>query len=85
MENPSSKSKSIISGIAILTFLLLDFGLGPKTLFGLTEPIQYLTNRYFGIVTTTFDYAIIASFPLFAIGISINQGNVDLKNIISKS
>ncbi|UUC44882.1 hypothetical protein [Flavobacterium cerinum] len=83
MENSSLKNKFLFFGIAVLTFLLLDFGLGPQTLFGLTEPILYLTNRYFGIGTTTFDYAIIASFPLFAIGISINQGNIALKNIFS--
>ncbi len=83
MESLSLKNKYIVSGITISTFLALEFGLGPKALFGLTEPVQYLTHQYFGVGTATFDYALIASLPTFAAGISINQGNTDLKNIVS--
>lgn len=59
--------------ISILIFLLLNFGIGPTTLFGLVEPIQDITNYYFGIIIDTIDYLIIACFPIFGMLLSKRQ------------
>lgn len=64
--------------ISILIFLLLNFGLGPTTLFGLSQLIQDITHYYFGIEINTIDYLIIASFPIFGMLLSKKQGSNSL-------
>ncbi|WP_296145646.1 hypothetical protein [uncultured Flavobacterium sp.] len=74
MKN-TEKQYIILTGISILIFLLLNFEIGPTTLFGLAQQIQDITHYYFGIDIHTIDYLIIASFPIFGILLSKRQGN----------
>ncbi len=82
LKKISQKNKYLIIGGSILTFLILNWGLGPTTVFGLVNFIQNITDKFFGVSTSTFDYLVIASFPLFAGFISVRQENVSAKNII---
>ena len=61
--------------ISFVLFIILNFILGPSSVFGLSEFIQKKTGYFFGVDINSLDYILISSLPL--IGFLINSKRKD--------
>jgi len=72
MLNSLNKNQLYISiSISFIVFIVLNFIVGPTSVFGLTEFIQNKTGYFFGVDINTLDYFLISLIPL--IGFIINS------------
>ena len=71
MCNSLNKNQLRISiAISLVLFIILNFIIGPTSIFGLAEFIQNKTGYFFGVGTNTLDYFLISLIPF--IGLLIN-------------
>ncbi|MBF4465419.1 hypothetical protein [Flavobacterium sp. LC2016-12] len=71
MLNSLNKNQLCISiAISFVLFTILNFIIGPTSIFGLAKFIQNKTGYFFGVGTNTLDYFIISLIPF--IGLLIN-------------
>lgn len=82
MKNIEKKRLYLTFLISLIIFVILNFGLGQTNLFGITELLQNITNYYFGVGIFTFDYLVIASFPIFAILLNSKRKKHNFLSII---
>lgn len=69
--------------ISCISFIFLNFIIGPTSVFGLTEFIQHKTSYFFGVDTDTFDYFLIAFLPVFGLLLnSKRKENSLIKNVL---
>ena len=72
MCNSLNKNQLRISiAISLVLFIILNFIVGPTSIFGLAEFIQNKTGYFFGVGINTLDYFLISLIPI--IGILINS------------
>jgi hypothetical protein len=78
------KNKFSYSSIAISVtfFILLNFILGPTSLFGLANFVLNKTGYFFGVDINTFDYLLISSIPICAIMLTEKRNKNSLLEIL---
>ena len=67
--NKNQLYKSI--SVSFVLFIILNFIIGPTSVFGLAEFIQHKTGYFFGVDINTLDYFLISLIPF--IGLLINS------------
>lgn len=79
LDNLYKKHLYISIAISIVLFILLNFFVGPTSVFGLAEYIQNKTGYFFGVDINTFDYLLISSIPIFGLILTEKR---NLKNLL---
>lgn len=64
LQSLNKKYLYLSISISVVLFILLNFILGPTSVFGLAEFIQNKTGYFFGIDINTSDYFLISSIPI---------------------
>ncbi|WP_281637575.1 hypothetical protein [Flavobacterium marginilacus] len=68
--------------ISVVLFILLNFILGPTSVFGLAEYIQNKTSYFFGVDINTSDYLLISSIPICSLVLTEKRKRKNLSEIL---
>ncbi|WP_026726535.1 hypothetical protein [Flavobacterium sasangense] len=68
--------------ISVIIFILLNFILGPTSVFGLAELIQNKIGYFFGVDINTLDYLLISSIPICSLMLTEKRKRVKLTKIL---
>jgi len=68
--------------ISVFLFILLNFILGPTSVFGLSEFLQNKTGYFFGVDINTFDYLLISSIPICSLMLTKKRKRKNLSEIL---
>jgi hypothetical protein len=71
--------------ISAIIFILLNFILGPTSVFGIAELIQNGTGYFFGVDINTSDYLLIASIPIFGLLLTEKRKRKSLSEILKEN
>ena len=71
--------------VSILLFILLNFFVGPTSVFGLAEFIQYKTGFFFGVAISTFDYLLLSSIPICGLMLTEKRKQKNLTEILKNN
>ena len=82
LDNLNRKYLYLSISISVVLFILLNFILGPTSVFGLVEFIQNKTGYFFGVDINTFDYLLISSIPICAIMLTEKRNKNSLLEIL---
>ena len=64
LDNLNKKYIYLSISIAVTLFIVLNYILGPTSVFGLAEFIQNKTGYFFGVDINTSDYLLVSSIPI---------------------
>ena len=78
----NKKIKVLSISISVFLFMLLNFILGPTSVFGLTEFLQNKTGYFFGVDINTFDYLLISSIPICGLMLTEKRKRKNLSEIL---
>ena len=67
LNNLNKKQLYVSIAITCVLFILLNFVIGPTSVFGLAEFIQNRTGYFFGVDINTLDYFLISLIPIFGL------------------
>jgi len=68
MSNSLKKNQLyLLISISFVLFIVLNFIIGPTSVFGLAEFIQNKTGYFFGVVINSLDYFLISLVPIFGL------------------
>lgn len=76
------KIKVLSISISVFLFILLNFILGPTSVFGLAEFLQNKTGYFFGVDINTFDYLLISSIPICGLILTEKRKRKNLSEIL---
>jgi hypothetical protein len=76
------KIKVLSISISVFLFILLNFILGPTSVFGLAEFLQNKTGYLFGVDINTFDYLLISSIPICSLMLTEKRKRKNLSEIL---
>lgn len=76
------KIKVLSISISVFIFILLNFILGPTSVFGLAEFLQNKTGYFFGVDINTFDYLLISSIPICGLMLTEKRKRKNLSDIL---
>lgn len=76
------KIKVLSISISVFLFILLNFILGPTSVFGLAEFLQNKTGYFFGVDINTFDYLLISSIPICSLMLTEKRKRKNLSEIL---
>lgn len=82
LDNLNKKYLYLSASISVVLFLLLNFILGPTSVFGLTALIQNKTGYFFGVDLNTFDYLLISSIPICGLMLTEKRKRKNLSEIL---
>ena len=82
LDNLNKKYLYLSISISVALFILLNFILGPTSVFGLAEFIQNKTGYFFGVDINTFDYLLISSIPICGLKLSAKRKRKNLSEIL---
>ena len=85
LDNLNKKYLYISISNSILLFILLNFILGPTSVFGLAEFIQNKTGYFFGVDINTFDYIFISLIPICGLILTEKRKQKNLSDILKNS
>ena len=71
-----------VLSISFFLFILLNFILGPTSVFGLAKFLQNITGYFFGVDINTFDYLLISSIPLCGLMLTEKRKRKNLSEIL---
>lgn len=71
LQNKKQLYLSIL--ISFVIFIVLNFIIGPTSVFGLAEFIQCKTGYFFGVDINTLDYLLISLIPIFGLSITFKR------------
>ena len=71
--------------ISVVIFILLNFILGPTSVFRLAELIQNKTGYFFGVDINTFDYLLISLIPIFGLMLTEKRKRKSLSEILKEN
>ena len=76
------KIKVLSISISVFLFILLNFILGPTSVFGLAEFLQKKTGYFFGVDINTFDYLLISLIPICGLMLTEKRKRKNLSEIL---
>lgn len=76
------KIKVLSISISVFLFILLNFLLGPTSVFGLAGFLQNKTGYFFGVDINTFDYLLISSIPICGLMLTEKRKRKNLSEIL---
>ena len=82
LDNLNKKHFYLSIAISIVLFILLNFFVGPTSVFGLAEFIQKKTGYFFGVDINTFDYLLISSIPICGLMLTEKRNSKNLSEIL---
>lgn len=83
MLNNLNKNKLYLSiTISCVLFIILNFIIGPTSVFGLAEFIQNSTGYFFGVDINTLDYFLISLIPVFGLMLNSKHKENSITEII---
>ena len=82
LDNLNKKYLYFSISISVALFILLNFILGPTSVFGLAEFIQNKTGYFFGVDINTFDYLLISSIPICGLMLTKKRKRKNLSEIL---
>ena len=82
LDNLNKKYLYFSISISVALFILLNFILGPTSVFGLAEFIQNKTGYFFGVDINTSDYLLISSIPICSILLTEKRKRKNLSEIL---
>jgi len=84
-DNLNKKHLYLSISISVTLFVLLNFILGPTSVFGLTEFIQNKTGYFFGLDINTSDYLLISSIPICGLLLTEKRKRKNLSEILKNN
>ncbi len=85
LVNLNKRNLYLSISISVATFILLNFILGPTSLFGLAEFIQHKTGYFFGVDTSTLDYLLISLIPICGLMLAEKMKRKSLSDILKQN
>ncbi len=85
LDNLNKKHLYSSIAISIVLFILLNFFVGPTSVFGLAESIQNKTGYFFGVDINTFDYLLISSIPICGLMLTEKRNSKNLFEILKSN
>ncbi|TWH98755.1 hypothetical protein IQ05_03225 [Flavobacterium tiangeerense] len=82
LDNLNKKHLYLSISISIVLFILLNFFVGPTSVFGLAGFIQNKTGYFFGVDINTFDYLLISSIPICGLMLTEKRKRKNLSEIL---
>lgn len=82
LDNLNKKYLYFSISISVALFILLNFILGPTSVFRLAEFIQNKTGYFFGVDINTSDYLLISSIPICSILLTEKRKRKNLSEIL---
>ena len=82
LDNLNKKHLYLSISISIVLFILLNFFVGPTSVFGLAGFIQNKTGYFFGVDINTFDYLLISSIPICGLVLTEKRKRKNLSEIL---
>lgn len=82
LDNLNRKYLYLSISISVVLFILLNFILGPTSVFGLAEFIQNKTGYFYGVDINTFDYLLISSIPICSLMLTEKRKQKNLSEIL---
>ena len=79
------KIKVLSISISVFLFILLNFILGPTSVFGLAEFLQNKIGYFFGVDINTFDYLLISSIPICGLMLTEKRKRKNLSDILKNN
>jgi len=76
------KIKVLSISISVFLFILLNFVLGPTSVFGLAKFLQNKTGYFFGVDINSFDYLLISSIPICGLILTEKRKRKNLSEIL---
>lgn len=85
LDNLNKKYLYISISNSIVIFILLNFILGPTSVFGLAELIQNKTSYFFGVDINTSDYLLISLIPICGLMLMEKRKRKNLSEILKNN
>ena len=85
LDNLNKQNLNLSLLISVLIFILLNFILGPTSVFGLAELIQNKTGYFFGVDINTLDYLLISSIPICGLMLTEKRNRKNLSEILKEN
>jgi hypothetical protein len=82
LQSLNKKYLYLSISISVVLFILLNFIVGPTSVFGLAEFIQNKTGYFFGIDINTSDYFLISSIPICGLMLTGKRKRTYLSEIL---
>jgi len=82
LDNLNKKYLYLSISISVTLFIILNFILGPTSVFGLSEFIQNKTGYFFGVDINTSDYLLISSIPIYSLMLAEKRKRKNLSEIL---
>ena len=76
------KIKVLSISISVFLFIILNFILGPTSVFGLAEFLQNKTGYFFGVDINTIDYLLISTIPICGLMLTEKRKRKNLSDIL---